>query len=108
MSYEPTTKERIEDARPYILPVICGVIVLGLVGWVVWYQFGPGKTARSKPTTIATPDDAAKTALKRSLESEIDALEKAYQRAVETGETSNVLDSLLTRAIERQRELLNL
>lgn len=107
MSYEPTTKERMEDARPYLLPVICGVIVLGLVGWVVWYQLA-GKGGKAKTAVAATPDDAAKAAQKRALQTDMDTLEKNYQRAAEAGEPAAALDALLSRAIDRQRELMKL
>jgi hypothetical protein len=108
MPYVPTTKERVEEAMPYILPVICGLIVAGLIGWVAWFQFGPKKKEKAKTPVTATSDEEAKTRLKQSLAADVANLEKSYQEARGSGAAPAALESLLTRAIARQRERLNL
>jgi hypothetical protein len=108
MPYVPTTKERIDDAMPYLLPAICGLIVAGLAGWAVWSQFGPKKKEKPKAPVVATPNEKAKADLKQSLAAEVADLEKNYQQAVDSGAAPAVLESLLTRVIARQRERVNL
>jgi hypothetical protein len=108
MPYVPTRKERIEDAMPYILPAVCGLIVLGLIGWGVWYQFGPKKTGKTNAPVAVTPDQKARAEQQRSFAADVASLEAAYEKAVESGAAAAVLDSLLTRTIDRQREVLKL
>lgn len=110
MPYVPTTKERIEDAMPYILPAVCGLIVVGLVGWMLWSQVGPKKSARQKPAAaaVSSADEKARAEMRQSYVTDVANLEAAYAKAVASGAASPVLESLLTRAIDRQRELLKL
>ncbi len=107
MPYEPTWKERLEDAKIYAGPAIAGLVVLATAAWLVWHEFRPReqtpKTAAASPTAERAGDEA-----KRRLSGEVDVLEKTYRRAVEAGEADAVLARMLDRAIARQRERLQL
>ena len=76
--YVPTWKERWEEARPYVLPAVAGLVVLVLVGWLVWHEWLPRElTARD---ALATKDSAAREAAQARLSADVDTLEKTYQQ----------------------------
>jgi hypothetical protein len=102
MPYIPTWKDRLEDARPYAMPAVAGVIVLGVVAWVVWHGWEP-RAAGSEPTK----EIAARLTSAQKVSSEVGQLEKSYRQALEAGASADAA-SLLARAITKQREALRL
>lgn len=106
MPYKPTWNERLEDAKPYVGPVIAGVVVLALVGWLGWFLFKPEKSAQ--PLTEPPKEGAARDEATRRLAGEVDVLEKNYKRALEAGAGETAAGAMLNRVIEKQRELMRL
>lgn len=106
MAYKPTWKERREDARQHALPIIAGVIVLGVGGWAVWHQLA----ARNRSSEVrAVPREvAAAVATRKALAAEADVLEKIYQRALQSGAAEAEREAALSRVIVKLRELVNL
>lgn len=105
----PTLKERIEDAKPYVLPALSGMIVLAVAGWVAWIQFGPKRPEKPPAAPAAlTPEQQARIEQQKSFANDVVHLEKAYQDALAAGANAVALESLLNRAIDRQREVLRL
>jgi hypothetical protein len=91
MSYQPTWKERLDDARPYIGPVLATTIVVGVIAWVTWQKLTPTTAGGARPATMA---------------GEVEVLEKTYERAFGSGVSDAELERLLDRAIQKQREAL--
>ena len=105
MPYVPTWKERLEDARPYALPAVAGLIVLGVAGWVWWHGLEPRAVA--KRPEAPTKEAAARFTELQQIFAQVDRLEKLYQEALEAG-TRDDAAALLARAIVKQREALRL
>ncbi len=103
--YEPTWKERLEDAKPFAGPAAAVLLVLGVAGWAVWHELAPRREARRDQ--IVPADAAARATALARLSGEVDALEKTRQRALETGALGDAA-RLLDRAIVKQRERLRL
>jgi hypothetical protein len=103
--YEPTWKERLEDAKAYVGPAIATLLVLGVAGWAVWHELAPRREARR--TAFAPADPAERASVLARLSGEVEALEKTRQRALETGAVDEAT-TLLDRAIAKQRERLRL
>lgn len=106
MSYKPTWKERVEDAKPYTGPVIAGAVVLALAGWLVWHVWG--SQAASRPLAAPPKDAVARSAAIERVAKEVDALEGDYQHALEEGTKEAVAEGILKHAIEKQKELMRL
>lgn len=105
MPYLPTWKERLEEAKQHVLPAVAGLIVLGLVGWLVWHEKRP--QGESKPDAVAK-EPAALLAARQQATGEVVVLEKTYRRAVESGAVEAVLAAQLDRVIAKQQELIRL
>lgn len=103
--YVPTWKERLEDAKPYVMPAVAALMVLAVTSWAVWHEWVPRESARS--SAAVTKDAAAREAAQARLSADVDTLEKTYQRAIESGAVADAAE-LLDRAIEKQRERLRL
>ena len=106
MSYTPTWKERLEDAKPYLGPAIAAAVVLALAVWLGWHVLGPQKMAR--PLTEPPKEETARRAAVQRVAGEVDELEKNYQRALESGASAKAAGEMLDRVIEKQRELVRL
>ncbi|MSU24471.1 MAG: hypothetical protein EXS32_11685 [Opitutus sp.] len=105
MSYIPTRKERLEDAKPYLLPAVAGVIVLALAWWLVWHELQPRREIQ--PVGGASKDEAALVAARQKISAEVDSLENTYHRAVAAGGAEKAA-AVLDHAIEQQRARLRL
>jgi len=92
MPYVPTWKERLDEARPYLMPAVAGLILAALAGWLVWHEW-PARRAR--PRGVPAADD-------------VDIAEKISQRAFDAGAAEDVVAAQLDRAIEKEREFLRL
>jgi formylglycine-generating enzyme required for sulfatase activity len=106
MAYVPTWKERLEDARPYVLPVVAGVLALAVGGWALWFTFAE-HPSRQK-TVETTARDRELIAARQALAAEVDGLEESYRRAAELGAPDDALDRALGRLIAKQRDLMKL
>ncbi len=93
MPYEPTWKDRLEDARPYVGPALAALVVVALLAWLAWRQLGA-----TRPRSGAAAPGAA--------QAEVDALERDYARALEAGMSDAEVGQLLDRAIAKQRSVL--
>src|SRR5688572_1514672 len=106
MTYIPTWKERWEDARPYFLPVVAGVLVIALGGWLLWFRYGP--KPEKKPAAAVTAGELELTAARKAAAAEVQALEESYRRAAELQAPNDALDRVLARLIEAQQNLMKL
>lgn len=79
MSYQPTWKERLEDARIYLGPLVAGTIVLGVSGWVVWHQFIREKRAAVVVSTSVA--DSAASASAAEAATDVDFAARVAARA---------------------------
>jgi hypothetical protein len=106
MAYVPTWKERLEDARPYVLPVVAGMLALAVGGWALWFTFAahPPK----KRAVEITARDRELIAARQSLAAEVEGLDESYRRAAELGAPDDALDRALGRLIAKQRDLVKL
>ncbi len=106
MSYQPTWKERMEDAKPYVGPIVAGLVAVALLGWLAWYV----TTGQSAKTVVyAAPKDAAvRMSALRQVSADLEALEKTYQTAVAQRGSEETVVSLLNRLVEKQRDLMRL
>jgi hypothetical protein len=102
MPYVPTWKERIEEAKPYVMPAVAGLIVLGVVAWLALHGWRPAGAGGGSTKEIAARLTAAK-----KISGEVDQLERSYREALEAGSTADAA-SLLARAIAQQRAVLRL
>ncbi len=100
MPYVPTWKERLEEARPYVMPAVAGLIVLGLAGWLVGHEVLP-RLARNRSA-------AAQIATRGAAGDEGEEWEKSYREAVVAGAADSDLAAQLDRVIERLRERIRL
>lgn len=108
MPYVPTWKERLEDARPYVLHAVAAVIALALAGWLAWHQWGPKKAKPSAEGFARDRDESvARLTELKQVSALVEGLEKSYLHALETGVTEEAAN-LLGRTIERQRAALRL
>jgi hypothetical protein len=106
MPYKPTWNERLEEAKPFVGPAVAGAVVVALAGWLGWFWWGTAKPAT--PLAAAPKAEAARVAAVRRVADEVEGLEKAYQRAQESGASAETAGAMLNRVIEKQRELLRL
>jgi len=106
MAYTPTRQERLDEAKRFVGPVIAGLIVVGVAGWVTWRVFGPV----GSPTTLQAPpkEAPARAAALQRVAAELEVLERTFQRALDSGATAESAGLLLNRVIEKQRELMRL
>jgi hypothetical protein len=98
MSYEPTWKERWEDARRWAGPALAVLIVAVVLAWTAWHQRRVAAVGRSDTA-------AGQAAL---MQNEADVLEHNYERALEAGVAETEIEQLLNRAIQKQRDALKL
>ena len=91
--------------QPYVMPVVTGVIVLGVVGWLLWHELMPYAES-TRGTAPRAP--AALLAAQQAAASEVDMREKTYRQAIEAGAPEAVVTVELERAIAKQHELMRL
>ncbi|MCX6950889.1 MAG: SUMF1/EgtB/PvdO family nonheme iron enzyme [Verrucomicrobia bacterium] len=106
MPYKPTWKERREDLKPYLGPIIAGVLVLAVGGWVLWrtkLAEKPGRRLVTLPEETPVPSVTEQRAA-----NEVAVQEKAYQRTLETGAPVDEVVAALDRLIGKQRALIAL
>jgi formylglycine-generating enzyme required for sulfatase activity len=103
MDYQPTWKERLEDAKVYRGPAIAGLVVLALGGWLVWHELVPRQKAKQSPAVV-TKDEAVREQARQRLSGQVEVLEKTYRRAIDAGEGDAAIAKLLDRVIARQGE----
>ena len=104
MPYKPTWKDRLEDAQQYAGPLVAGVVVLVLAGWMVWFVLKPREIAR--PLLAPPKDEVARSAAVQRVAREVEVLEQTYQRSLAAGTSTEAASAMLNRVIEKQRELL--
>jgi formylglycine-generating enzyme required for sulfatase activity len=105
MPYNPTWKERLEEAKPYLGPALAGVIVLSLGGWLAWHTWG---AKSGKPLTTPPKDVLVRDAAAERVAAEVEVLETKYRLALEAGVPETTAQGILDRVIEKQRELMRL
>ena len=106
MSYVPTWKERLEDAKPFIGPAVAGLVVVGMIGWLIWHF--QGRADQGSPSAVVPKDEAARGRVIERLAAEVDRLEKDYQRALEAGASEATAKEMLDQVIGKQRERMRL
>src|SRR5258706_15993620 len=79
MPYEPTWKERIEDARVYIGPALAVVIVLVVAGWVTWHELGRPED-KPRASMDAGGGAISPETQKAVVATEVEVIEKTYER----------------------------
>ena len=100
--YRPTWKERIEDWRTYLGPILAGAFLLGVGGWYVFFHVLP-KQAEKQRRVAQAP---ALVEAQQKLADNISAWEAQYQRSATGGVEDPALQGALNQLIERLRELM--
>lgn len=103
MSYRPTWRERLEDAKRYRGPAMAAAIVLLTAGWALWWQYG-----RSRPGPVVATDLRQLSAPAQVRVAEVATLEKEYRQALAAKADDAVVEPLLGRLIVAQQGLLRL
>jgi hypothetical protein len=103
MSYRPTWRERLEDAKRYQGPALAAAIVVLTAGWALWWQFG-----RSGPGPADARVERQIGPVARAKADEVARLEAEYRQALAVKAGDELAEPLLGRLIAAQQELLRL
>ncbi len=103
MSYRPTWRERLEDAKRYRGPAIAAAIVLLTAGWALWWQYG-----RSGPGPVTAGSARQIGPAAQAKAGEVARLEDEYRQALAAQAGEDRVEPLLGKLIAAQQELLRL